>query len=410
MRGMVAFLDGLFFSEILADNAGGTAFNTDGDGTSNKADEFVEIQNSTGSTIDLSNYSLWSAQRGELYDFGTATTPTIDGGGTATVIGQYTGTPPPGSNYFDAGLSDNNNNQGLLEDGEGPRFDTIYLVNEVTGEYIALEYGPDHPGSLPLPTGFPGTTLVGSETITSDAPNGTSILRDANGDLVEGTPTPDTPGTVCFVQGTLILTEKGPRPIEDLRPGDRIATRDHGVQPLRWIGQSAQGRAALMAAPHLRPICIRQGALGPNIPDRDLYVSPQHRVLVRFRIAQRMFGPEGVLVPAVKLLPLPGVERMAAEPVVYLHVLFDRHEIIFAEGCEAESLFLGPMARKSLGPDALQEIVTLFPELTTIPATPARDAPKGHRLRRLVDRHSRNPKRKLVGAPSGGLRLLDKAR
>lgn len=398
---MVAFLDGLFFSEILADNAGGAAFDTDGDTRSNKADEFVEIQNNTKDPIDLSGYSLWSLQRGELFDFGdvTGSTPTIAVDGTATVIGNYTGTPPPGSNYFSAGLPDNNSNQGLLEDGEGAKWDTLYLVNEVTGEFIAFEYGPDNPSDGALPAGFPGTTLVGSETTSSDATNALSIQRDAFGNLIEDTPDPDSPGPVCFVAGTRILTEEGLRAIEDLRPGDRIVTRDHGLQILRWVGDSAQRRAALSAAPNLRPIRIRQGALGDNLPARDLSVSPQHRILIRSRIGARMFGPEGVLVPAVKLLPLPGVSQMGPEPVTYYHLLFDRHEILFAEGCETESLLLGPVARDMLGPAAMDEIAALFPELLTTSRPPARVLPKGHQVRRLVARHGQNPKRALVEPP-----------
>lgn len=394
---MVAFLDGLFFSEILADNAGGSAFDTDGDGSSNKADEFVEIQNNTKAPIDLSNYSIWSAQRGELFDFSDVPSPSIDIDGTATVIGNYTGTPPTGSNYFSAGLPDNNSNQGLLEDGEFGKWDTLYLVNEMTGEYIALEYGPDNPGNAPLPTGFPGSILVGSETVTSDAPNATSILRDANGDLVEGTPDPDDPGPVCFVAGTLILTPSGPRAIDSLSPGDLIVTRDHGPQPLRWIGQSAQSSAALRATPALRPVRLRRGALGGGMPDRDLDVSPQHRIVVQSRIGARMFGPDGVLVPAGKLLPLPGVERLGTDPVTYYHLLLDRHEVIFAEGCATESLFLGPMAQETLGAEAMEEITLLFPDLAArLAQCPARAIPKGHRVRSLVARHARNPERALV--------------
>ncbi|GAB5445998.1 Hint domain-containing protein [Gymnodinialimonas sp.] len=395
---MVAFLDGLFFSEILADNAGSGAFDTDGDGATNKADEYIEIQNNTKSTIDLSNYSIWSAQRGELFDFGTVSNPSIASDGTATVVGNYTGTPPMGSNYFSAGLPEGNANQGFLEDGESGKWDTIYLVNETTLEYIALEYGPSHPGNVATPLGFPGTINVGLESTTSDAPNATSIQRDANGDLVEGTPDPDDSGPVCFVKGTQILTATGPRPIEDLAPGDLIVTRDNGPQTLRWIGSSAQSRAALCAAPHLRPIRIATGALGKGLPTRDLLVSPQHRILVQSRIAERMFGPGGVLVPAVKLLPLPGVTRMGPAPVTYYHLLFDRHEIVFSEGSATESLYLGPMARETLGADALAEIAALFPDLPPTMPTPARGIPKGHRLRRLVERHGRNPQRQLIEA------------
>lgn len=397
---MVAFLDGLFFSEILADNAGGNAFDTDGDGRSNKADEYVEIQNNTKLTIDLSNYSLWSAQRGALFDFGdipaTDPTPSVESDGTATVVGNYTGTPPPGSNYYSAGLPENNSNQGLLEDGENARWDTIYLVNELTGDFIALEYGPNHPGSVALPPGFPGTNLVGSESTASDAPNGTGIRRDANGNLIEGDPDPDTPGPVCFAGGTQIMTLHGPRAIETLRPGDRIVTRDHGPQPVRWVGCSEQTTDALAADPKLRPIRIGADALGPHTPRHDLDVSPQHRILIQSRIAHRMFGPEGVLVPAVKLLALPGVTQLGTDPVSYYHLLFDAHEIIFANGCETESLLLGPMARARLGSAALAELATLFPDLDDIAGTPARAVPKRKQVKRLLDRHVRNPKRQLV--------------
>ena len=330
-----------------------------------------------------------------MFDFSEVSppgpTPSIAANDTATAVGQYDTTPP--TVFFDAGLPDNNSNQGFLEDGESNRYDTLYLVNEVTGDYIALEYGPNNPGNLALPAGFLGTPLVGSETSTSDSPNGTSILRDADGTLTEGTPNPDTPGTVCFVGGTLILTAQGPRAIEELRPSDKIVTRDNGLQPLRWLGRSPQDRTTLANAPHLRPIRISKDALGQGIPARDLDVSPQRRIFVQSRIAQRMFGPDGVLVPAVKLLPLPGVKRLGADPVDYYHLLFDRHELVFANGCISESLLLGPMARATLGPDAIDEIETLFPNLPA--TTPARTVPKGHRIRRLIDRHSRNPHRNL---------------
>jgi hypothetical protein len=96
--------NGLFISEFLADNAGGGAFDTDGDGGANKADEFVEIQGFKNSAISLDGVELWSAKRGLLYQFGSG--DNVAAGGTATVVGQYDGTPPSG--FYDAGLPDNN--------------------------------------------------------------------------------------------------------------------------------------------------------------------------------------------------------------------------------------------------------------------------------------------------------------
>ncbi|NNF71497.1 MAG: lamin tail domain-containing protein, partial [Rhodobacteraceae bacterium] len=112
---MADSLDGLIFSEFLVDNP--SFFDTDGDGTANKSDEFIELQNATGSTISLDGYQLWLDDRGLLYSFSSG--DTIDAGGTATVVGEYTGTAPDG--FYAAGLGEGND---FLADGEGTRNDT----------------------------------------------------------------------------------------------------------------------------------------------------------------------------------------------------------------------------------------------------------------------------------------------
>ena len=109
----------------------------------------------------------------------------------------------------------------------------------------------------------------------------------------------------CFTRGTMILTDAGLRAIEDLAEGDLVMTRDNGLQPVRWIGSVEVPADRLAAAPMLRPIRIAAGALGASTPAQDLLVSPQHRVLVRSRIAQRMFGTSEVMVPAIRLTVLP---------------------------------------------------------------------------------------------------------
>lgn len=393
----VLLSNGFFFSEILADNAGGTAFDTDGDGGSNKADEFVEITNVNGGTTNLDGMQIWSAKRGLLYDFtGTDTTAS---NGTATIVGEWDGAEPTG--IYDVGLPDNNNNQGLLEDGENTRFDTLYLLDTITGEYIALSYGDETETINQVPPfDTTGLTLVGAETTASDAPNGTAIARDAAGNLIENT-TP-TPGALCFVSGTLIETVTGPVRIEDLSVDDMIPTLDQGPQPLRWIGRRSLSAAELAERPMLHPIRIQANALGANLPLRDLCVSPQHRILIASRISERMFGGNGILVPAVKLLGVPGISRMtdsAKDGVVYFHLLFDTHQIITAEGCAAESLLLGPMAHKMLDAPAIAELSELFPEQMGGQAPdPVRPVPSPARIRALLARHARNPRRTLANA------------
>lgn len=198
---------------------------------------------------------------------------------------------------------------------------------------------------------------------------------------------------VCFGRGTLILTANGEVAIEDLSVGDLVMTRDRGPQPIRWIGSRKLGTMSLAAHPNLRPIRIKAGALGEGLPATDLLVSPQHRVLVRSKIALKMFGTPEVLVAAKQLVLLDGIDIAddVAE-VEYFHMLFDRHEVVISNGAETESLYTGPQALTSVGKAALEEIFTLFPELTDpsyIPQ-PARLLPSGRQARKMGMRHLQN--------------------
>ena len=198
----------------------------------------------------------------------------------------------------------------------------------------------------------------------------------------------------CFAEGTLIETSTGLRRIEELRAGDTVAVLDGGVCPIRWIGARHLDAIDLALTPKLRPICIRAGALGQLVPDRDLVVSPQHRILVRSRIAQRMFGAPEVLVPAIKLLALPNVDVLAdVQHVTYFHMLFDDHQIVRSNNALTESLFTGRTALAGLSKAARQEILQLFPQIcaTGYRPHPARPiAPRPQAARRLVERHAAN--------------------
>ena len=103
--------------------------------------------------------------------------------------------------------------------------------------------------------------------------------EDENGDLARGDNDGnldfyDAIAAVCFCHDTRIATPEGPRPVQDLRPGDLVLTRDRGAQPLRWTGRRLLGDTALSAAPHLRPVRIAAGVLAPGIPCQGLCVSP----------------------------------------------------------------------------------------------------------------------------------------
>jgi hypothetical protein len=171
-----------------------------------------------------------------------------------------------------------------------------------------------------------------------------------------GTPHVDMgAAVVCFGEGTRIATPQGPRAIETLAIGDLINTMDNGPQPLRWVG-----RRSLAALGKVAPIVIRKGHLGNTA---DLVVSPLHRMLVSGWQAELMFGQDEVLVAARDLVDGVNVLRRAGGMITYFHLLFDRHEIVLAEGCHSESLMLAATGMSLMPEEHREEIRQIFPEL-----------------------------------------------
>ncbi len=165
---------------------------------------------------------------------------------------------------------------------------------------------------------------------------------------------------ICFTTGTLILTETGERPIESIEVGDRIITRDNGLQRVRWIGKRTVPGIGKFA-----PIIIDdERYVGAN---RQLRVSPQHRMLIQSYQADLLFGESEVLVAAKHMLGSDGVRREECAAVTYVHMLFDRHEVIYAEGAATESFHVGDMSLEALENPARDEVFELFPELRVSP-------------------------------------------
>ena len=201
---------------------------------------------------------------------------------------------------------------------------------------------------------------------------------------------------VCFTGGTHISTPQGARAVETLKAGDLVNTLDNGPQSIRWIG--ARCVPAIMG---MEPVSFAAGSLGNGLPVRPMMLSRQHRVMVDNPVAERMTGTRQVLVPAHKLAEMEGVELIHTLGfVTYWHFMCDNHEVVFAEGAPAETLYLGAQARNCLSVDALGEIAKLFPELVdnNVKLCPARPMLNGARSNRLVERLGRNGKKALIPA------------
>ncbi|WP_415920412.1 Hint domain-containing protein [Tateyamaria sp. SN6-1] len=207
----------------------------------------------------------------------------------------------------------------------------------------------------------------------------------------------DSGTVVCFAHGTQIMTPDGPVAVEALQVGQLVDTMDHGAQPIRWIGAQTHPDPGQNA-----PIRIGPDALGQAMPAAPLYVSPQHRVLVRNKVAQRMFGEDEILVAAKALLGTPGVTQASGSRTVrYWHFACDRHEMILANGTWAETLLPGKMAMRALPDAQRRELSAILPATLRTggaPAQPCRPCPPMRRQRRLFDRLCRNDHHTIVAS------------
>ncbi len=184
-------------------------------------------------------------------------------------------------------------------------------------------------------------------------------------------------GPPCFAAGTRIATPEGLVAVECLEIGDPVLTKDNGARPVRWVGQRKVIGQGVFA-----PILIKAGALGN---DRDLRVSPQHRMLLTGWQAELFCGEDEVLCAAVKLVNDSTIIRAPCDEVQYFHLMFDTHEVIFAEGAASESFLVGEYLCGD-NTALLNELQELFPgiENSTNHRTPARPIARGFEAQALA--------------------------
>lgn len=157
---------------------------------------------------------------------------------------------------------------------------------------------------------------------------------------------------VSFTRGTHITMATGAQtPIEELNIGDRILTRDDGIQQVRWIGQST-----VRAIGDFAPIVVSAGTLNNS---NDLTISPDHRLFVYQRTDQIGAGQSELLVKARHLVNGDSVYVQSGGFVEYYQILFDSHHIIYAEGIAAESMLVDPRTRPALPTELLEKLSAL---------------------------------------------------
>jgi len=273
-------------------------------------------------------------------------------------------------------VDDINNDGSIPDDDFGNQEPVSYTLGGVThntfldGEatyYATVTYGDGTTANIiiELYQMQDGSTFVSRDDILDGAHIQSIEITSFHGDNYTGighlsdfglNDTPDSEVMiVCFTAGTLIDTQVGQVAIEQLCAGDMVKTLDHGMQAIRWIGSTTVDAIGKNA-----PIWIEKGTLGNT---RDLKVSPQHRILLCDWRADLLFGVPQVLSAATHLVNDDTIRRMEGGQVEYFHMMFDTHEIVFAEGCPTESFHPGAVGIGALGENARDEIFALFPQL-----------------------------------------------
>ncbi len=295
---------------------------------------------------------------------GTYSSATSNGNGMALTV-TLKGVQPLGSSteIFRVVVNQVNNGVGFFQNGQ---MVSVYSYSEADpqGKLLYSSLNPQDDmfqgrasGSEYQVFSSPSRVLfdvggVGSGTVIYSGAEGEALGNRLPFDALAQTP---QELVICFTAGTRIRTAQGAVEIERLVPGDLVWTRDSGLRPVAWIG-----RRSICGLGRFAPIRIAAGTFGNG---RALRVSPQHRILVTGWQAELLFGEPEVLVAACHLVDGSRIRRDPVPSVDYVHIAFDSHEIVCAEGVMAESLLPGPMALAALPREARDELEAIFPEL-----------------------------------------------
>lgn len=295
----------------------------------------------------------------------------------ATLVGQTFGSPadPLFERQVLVDFDDADNNGFVAEDAGGAETLTYDIgsgpvtvpLDSTVAYSVTITYGPA--SGLPPVTVTAGVlqdeagnmfllgpaTLSSSTTALGAAPIRSITINAVARSNYSGVQVPRfAVDFLCFGTGTRIATPGGEVAVERLQAGDAVLTRDRRPQRLRL-----RAHRRVRATGNLAPVVFAPGAIGNR---RRLVLSPQHRLLVSGAAAELFFGEAEVLVPAVALVNGADIVRQEGGTIDYHHLVFDRHEIVYAEGVAAESLLVGGGSLARMPAALRREVLAIFPE------------------------------------------------
>ncbi len=225
---------------------------------------------------------------------------------------------------------------------------SVSILDGAAGNWLAIFRGAMPPSDTDL--------FVVDHSVEIGQPGGASVG-----------PTAVRPGgLIC---GTLIATPNGARPVEDIRQGEQILTKDDGPQDVIWTAGYRMTGVRLQAMPWLRPVRIRARALGADDAVADLVVAAGHRVLVKHAGVLALFNVPEVLVAAADLRNGQTISgEFPPRTVSFFHLMTRRHQIIWANGLAVESYWpVGPDP-EMIAPPARAALLSCVPALASDPS------------------------------------------
>jgi hypothetical protein len=325
----------------------------------------------TFTVFSLGNLPIWDPAEGNQFlsttnvnaalgTYGSAGDPLYDSRQTFSEAGNGFGGGDPDTYDLDNNVS---NDQFSIDGGPPQTFDASMIYNAVityndgtTANITAVVFQDTNGNTYWAPEfeanadqdAIDERAIVSIELVSPIYSNGFGTGYSMFGEREESDP-------LCFAGGAMIACPDGPRPIEDLSVGDLVLTMDNGAQPVRWIG-----RRTMAAIGKFAPIRISAGVLGAQ---ETLEVSPQHRILLEGPEVELQFACPQVFAAATHLIDGDGVSVRQGGEVEYFHLLFDEHQIVWANGVASESLLLGKIGMSTLDDASVAEIQTVFPDL-----------------------------------------------
>ena len=391
-------LDGGTGNDSLSGGAGADSLlGGDGNDTLDGGTENDTLSGNSGSD------SILGGDGNDQLDGGLDNDSLLGGDGADTIFGgagndliygdnvSSTGANPPG--YFSddiiwggsgadtmfGGYGNDTLHVGSGDVANGGTGDDLFLIDQtaLSGGTINIDGGESDEGGGDT-IDFQSLLHWSDVTYTSTVPNdlaGYATLAD--GTVVNFSNIENI--VICFATGTRIMTPFGPRAVESLKAGDMVLTRDNGEQPIRWVGSKTVSGTGSNA-----PIRFAPGTIGN---ERELFVSPQHRMLHTSPRASLFFGDRAVLLPAKHMINGETITTEKRDLVGYFHLLLDHHEIIFAEGAATETFHPGMQGLNALTAQSREDLFVKLPYLRSDPNSygdTARQCLRGYETRLLM--------------------------